>query len=227
MARGKKSSPPRSISAVKRAFEKRDNKRAAKIVAEYRKFVPALKKYGRRRTYTKSERQFIQRIPKILRFTDHLFPVTEKQAKKFEDQLFVPVDIHGEPIRGLPKINAIQFRNTGKDVAIHTVADDLLMATNGRNYVYWKLDRVSVAAMKKAGTEAFQNFRNAFPAEKIARLAEKAFKQTRVKAVYLWGSRGRCNQGFRDLRHFLKWLFEEYAHYVDADQWVNGIVLAV
>lgn len=234
MARGMQSKPAKksktpklSQSPVKRAFEKKANKAAAKIVDEYRKFVPALKNYGRRRTFTEGERRFINRIPKILRFTDHLYPVTKKQAEKFKEQLYVPVDIHGEPMKGLPRIDAIQFRNTGATAQIHTVKDDLLMTTNGRNFVYWKLDRVSIAAMKKAGETAFQNFKNAFPAEKIAALAEQAFRQTRVKAVYLWGSRGRCNEGFRDLEHFLEWLFEDYAHYKDKDSWANGIVLAV
>lgn len=233
MSRSRK--PPKFASAVKRAVEKRENRKAAAIVDRLKKFVPKLKEYSKRRTYTEGERRYIARVDKALRYTDNLYPATKKQAEKFSEQMLVPHkyvrdeeanETYSVPIRGI-KVQAFQFRNTGREVALHTVRDDLLLTSNGRDYLYWRLDKVTVSAMKKAGEKAFDNFRNSFPAERLAALAERAFSVKKIKAIYLWGSRGRCNEGFADMGAFLEWLFEEYSHYADKDEWVNGLVLAI
>jgi hypothetical protein len=215
--------------------ERRENRIAAETIARLKKFVPKLREYGKRKAFTKGERSYIQKVNRALRYTDNLYPATKKQAEKFKEQMWQPRkyvrdketgETYSVPIKGV-KVRAFQFRNTGKEVRLHTVRNDLLLTSNGRDYLYWSLDNVSTAAMKKAGEKAFDNFRNSFPAERLAALAERAFKVTKIKAVYLWGARGRCNEGFADMDAFLEWLFDQYSYYADKDAWVNGLVLAI
>ena len=232
--------PPRSKSPVRRSIDKRENAKAAKIVDELRKFVPAFKKYGRSRTFTEGERRFIHKVDNMLQYRDELVPIPERKMKQYENQLYTPPGHYvrgsdyeetGELVfkenRSRIRISAIPIRMRGPETEVHFSKRDMFIRTNNRDYLYWQLDNVSVREMKKKGTEAFKEFRNSFPAERLAALAERAYQVSKVKAVYLWGSHGRCSAGFQTLNKFLEWLFEKYAHYQETDEWVNGLVLMV
>lgn len=225
--------PPRSKSPVKRAFEKRENRKAAKIVAELKQFVPAFKKYGRGKTFTEGERRFIHRVDKMLPYRNELVPIPERKMKQYENQLYEPRGRFDQetgvylPLRNAPRISAIPIRMRGPEIEVRFSKRDMFIRTNNRDYLYWQLDDVSVRSLKKRGAEAFKEFRNSFPAERLAALAEKAYQVSKVKAVYLWGSRGRCAAGFVTLNKFLEWLFDKYAHYQETEEWVNGLVIMV
>jgi hypothetical protein len=223
--------PPVSKSPVKRSTERTANRKAAKIVDELKKFVPAFKKYGRARTFTDGERRFIHRMDKMLPYRNELVPIPERKMKQYENQLYKPRGKYdpesGEyrELRNAPRISAIPIRMRGAEIEIRFSKRDMFLRTNNRDYIYWQLDDVSVRSLKRRGIEAFKEFRNSFPAERLAALAERAYQIAKVKAVYLWGSHGRCAAGFASLNKFLEWLFDKYAHYQETDEWVNGLVL--
>jgi hypothetical protein len=213
--------PPVFKSPVKRSTERTANRKAAKIVDELKNIIPAFKKYGRSRTFTEGERRFIHRVDKAIIYRNELVAIPPRKMKQYENQLYTP------PHDPYIKVSAIPMRMLGESVEVHFSKRDMFLRTNKRDYIYWQLDDVSVRSLKKKGTEAFNEFRNSFPAERLAALAERAYKVSKVKAVYLWGSHGRSAAGFQTLKLFLEWLFEKYAHYQETDEWVNGLVLMV
>lgn len=215
---------------------------------ELAKFVPGLKKYKRRKTLKPSEKSYISKMANALRFTDNLIPVTDKQYKHLKDELYVPHSpdrwktdkrtgektlIHGKPVKG---IRAIRLKGMSPSTKLITVkATDLTIASNGRTWLFWKLDKLGLTERRwrktvgKAIETAFMSPTEAFPIEKIAKLAELAFKQiTTPKAVYLWTRHGPVGQPFRDLPSFMDWLTDTYSRaYKDTDEWMNGIAILV
>lgn len=187
---------------------------AAKRLA---KFAPSLKKYKRRKTLTRWEKAAITRKEKLLRYADHLIPVTKAQAKELKAELYAP------------GVQAIQLRNTGAHTRIRKVKKDLLVTSNGRTWLYWRLERETVKTkrgMKKAAKEAFNM---QFPIEQIAALAKVAFAELEPIAVYLWAPSGRVGQGFESLRQFEQWLYDNWnsGRYTHTEKWVNGIALLI
>lgn len=184
-----------------------------KSAKELAKFAPSLKKYRRRKRLTRYEKAAISRKEKLLKYASELIPVTEKQAKALKNELFAP------------GIRAIQLRNTGGKAKIRVVKKDLMITTNGRTWIYWKLDKFDETSIAFAGDIAFNQIRQAFPIEKIAELAGKAFKNIKTKEVYLWAKSGRVGEGFLDVESFMEWLGESYGGYNDPSSWVNGIAI--
>lgn len=231
---------------------RRKSKKPKKTDAEYienaknlDKFVPGLKKYRRRRKLKPSEKGYITRMVNALRFTDHLIPVTKKQYRHLKDELYIPrtpdrvkkdrygneTIIPGKPVHG---VRAIRLKGMSSTTKLITVkATDLTIASNGRKWIFWKLDKLGDKqwrrTVEKAAETAFHSAAEAFPVEKIAKLAELAFKNiTQPKAIYLWTRHGPVGNPFRDLNSFMDWLTETYMRaYKETDEWMNGIAILV
>jgi hypothetical protein len=194
-------------------------------------FVPALKKYKRRRTLTRWEKGAITRKENIVRYTDHLIPVTKKQARELKDLLFQPeTTVKSGPQRGRiirhHGVQAIQLRNTGRDVTIRKVRNDIYVSSNGRTWVYWSLPSTTKSAVQHAGEEAFTN-PDAFDIEKVVELARQAFENPTTKGVFLWAESGRVGEGTEDIETFVRWIATDYARYKNTDRWVRGIAILV
>lgn len=187
------------------------------------KFAPGLAKYKRRKTLTKYEKAAINRKEKVLRYVDHLIPLSKSQARKMKDQLFAP------------GVRAIKLKDTSPDAKIEKINKDMIVTSNGRTWLYWKLEKLDTTQWKRRRVKVFgqaaeQAFTNpdAFPIEKIGLLAERAFKKVTTKQVHLWGKAGRVGAGFRDLKAFMHWLLEEHVRaYRNTDEWINGIAILI
>ncbi len=200
---------------------------AANVLA---KFVPSLRKYRRRKRLKPQQKSAIARFEKALRFARDLKPLTNKQAAKLKSDLYKPtVEIKRGPNKGKHRvvggIQAIQLRNTSDHAAIHFVQKDMFLTSNGRTWIYWKIDRFKTSDMAKAGTVAFKQIRQAFPIEMISELAEHAFKKVSTKEVYLWAESGRVGEGFKSLQTFMEWVYESYGGYNEPEKWVRGIAI--
>lgn len=178
-------------------------------------FAPGLKKYRRRKKLSPSEKGAIARKERVLRYTDHLIPVTKKMARELKGQLFAP------------GVQAIQLRNTSPHAKIRRVKKDIIVTSNGRTFLYWRLLDLKPKSLKKAAKEAFENIRGAFPVEQIAELAQRAFKSIKTKQVFLWAESGRVGEGFRNFDEFVQWLYESYSSYRNVERWVNGIAIQI
>lgn len=232
MASGKKPVPRhiRRERRVAKAYRERQQKRRfyESQAKRLSRFVPSLKPLAKKRKFTPAEKGRISHYSKVLRHARNLRPVTKAQAKKFKKQLYAP------------GVQAIELDGTTPDAKIKVLGDDILVSQNGRTWVYWHLDRATVKSkskMKSAGQRAFDM---AFPIEKLADLAAKAFKQFNVVQVHLWAHSGRVGQPFDTLPEFLRWIDEKWqaGRYVaidpngrtnasDPEKWVNGLAILV
>lgn len=182
------------------------------------RFAPGLKKYRRRKTLTPSEKGAITRKEKLLRYhIDTLIPVNKKVAKNCKQYLFAP------------GIRAIELRNTSANARIACVGDDILVTSNGRTWLYWRLSREDVKTkrgMKKAAAAAFDM---QFPIERVAELAQIAFDKLKPLAVHLWAPSGRVGRGFESFKQFTMWLNENWHEdrYSQQEKWVNGIAILI
>jgi hypothetical protein len=182
------------------------------------KFAPALRKYKRRKTLTRWEKGAITRKEKLLQYhTEHLIPVTKKFARELKEQLFAP------------GVRAIELRNTAPNAKVRKVKQDLMVTSNGRTWLYWRLDREDVKSkrgMKKAAEAAFNM---QFPIERVAELAGIAFEKLKPLAIHLWAPSGRVGRGFESLKQFNMWLAENWSadRYSQQEKWVNGIAILV
>lgn len=182
------------------------------------KFAPALKRYRRRKTLTRWEKGAITRKEKLLLFhTENLIPVTKKHARELKEQLFAP------------GIRAIELRNTAPDAKIRKVKQDLMVTSNGRTWLYWKLDREDVKTKRGMNKAAKAAFDMQFPIERVAQLAGIAFERLKPLAVHLWAPSGRVGRPFESLKQFSMWLAENWNEdrYTQQEKWVNGIVILV
>lgn len=187
------------------------------------KFAPGLAKYKRRKTLTRYEKSAIGRKEKVLRYVDHLIPLSKSQAKKMKDQLFAP------------GVRAIKLKDTSPDAKIEKIRNDMIVTSNGRTWLYWKLEKLNTRQWKSRRVKVFGDAvetafhdPDAFPIEKIGLLAERAFKNVTTKQVHLWGQGGRVGAGFRDLKAFMHWLLEEHVRaYRNTDEWINGIAILI
>lgn len=212
---------------------KRPTKEYLDAAKRLSKFVPSLKKYRKVKELTRWEKAAIRRREKQLRYADHLIPLTAKQAKTFKRQLFAA------------GVHAIQLRNTAPDAKIKIFGRDMIVSSNGRQFLYWKLpirskrildktpaqnaaiNKRSQRVLKEAANIALNKGIGSFPIEQIADLASKAFKKMKgkIKQIYLWSEIGRVGEGFRTFDEFVGWLYESYSSYQNVERWVNGISL--
>lgn len=201
------------------------------------RFAPGLSKYRRRKTLKPSEKGAITRKENALAFhTDKLIPVSKKLARQLKDQLFVPTkrifdeetqQVRYEEGKTRQGIRAIELRNTGADAKIHKVKNDMIVTSNGRTFLYWKLDREDVKTKRGMTKAAAAAFDSQFPIERVAELAKIAFDQLKPLAVYLWAPTGRVGNPFESLKQFSMWLAENWSadRYSQQEKWVNGIVI--
>lgn len=177
------------------------------------KFAPGLKKYKRRRKLNNGEKAAISHKERLLRYSDHLIPVSKSQARKLKGLLFAP------------GVQAIQLRNTSPDAKITKVGKDIVLTSNGRNFIYWRLENVKARGMKKAADAVFNKFEATFQIEHIAALAQQAFKKFKPKQIFLWAESGRVGEGFADFDVFMDWIYESYSQYKNVERWVNGVAI--
>lgn len=219
-------------------------------------FAPALKKYKRRKALNQWEKAAISRKENVLKFAFNLQPVSKKQARQLKDQLFrYQTIIKSGPNKGRHiehgGIRAIQLSNTGEKVSIKVINKNMFVTTNGRTWVYWRLreqlaefayemenedtgevENFATPEQQKimidSGTQSFQpSIRDAFPVEKIIRLAEKAFKNPTAKMIGLYTGQGRVGEGFRNLKEFIRWVYEDFSRYQNVERWVHGIAILI
>lgn len=195
------------------------------------KFVPTLKKYKRRKRLTRYEKAAIARRENELKWVlPKLRPLTATQARSLKDELFRPkMRIKKGPHEGEYRysggVRAIVLENTETHAEIHHIKQDLFITSNGRLWLYWKLNRFRMSDMIKAGTKAFKEVRQTFPLETIGELAERAFKRVTTKEVYLWTVNGRVGEGYQSINQFMKWLMDNWAGYEEPEAWVRGIAI--
>lgn len=213
---------------------KRDTKEYLAAARKLAKFAPILSKYKRRKTLKPHEKGAIARKEKLLAFADHLIPLTKAQARELKDELYHPTyyDKKSATWKSAPNaagVRAIQLRNTGDNTVIRKVRRDLMVTSNGRTYLYWRLARSAATTRKGMETAAAQAFEMQFPIEQIEALARRAFEKLHPIAVYLWAPSGRVGRGFQSLKQFAQWLYEKWGsgHYTHQEEWVNGIAIWV
>lgn len=210
---------------------KRDNASYIQSAIKLSDYVPALKKYKRRKRLKPSEKGVVARWERRLKYVlPKLRPLTATQAKQLKDELFRPrlpikSGIHEGEYRSYGGVRAIVLENTETKAEIHHIKKDLFITSNGRLWVYWKLNRYSELDMARAAKSAFTEVRQSFPLEKIAELAERAFEKLTTKEVYLWTINGRVGEGYKDLKQFLKWLSDNWGGYQEPETWVRGIAI--
>jgi hypothetical protein len=219
-----------SLTAARQKRERAQSKAFVERAKKLAPFVPSLKKVSRKKRLTQAEKSEVTRYTKKLKYARNLHPVTKKQAKKLKGQLYAP------------GVQAIQLDDVSSTAKLGTIGNDLLISSNGRTWIYWKLDKETVrskAGMKGAGKKAFDK---KFPIERIAEMAERAFKTYNVKQIHLWGHSGRVGPGFQDFGAFMLWVNEkwqagryietltsaggrEYENPSDPGKWINGLAI--
>lgn len=212
-----------SLTASRQKRERAQSKPYIEQAKSLSKFVPELRGLSKEKHLTPSQKARVTHFAKILKHADHLVPIPDKQAKKIKSRLYAP------------GVNAVQLRGTS-DTAKAKAGKDLMVVSNGRNYIFWALDKKTVRSqsrMKKVGEQAFAN---QLPVEKLAELAEEAFASYDVKAVQLWSVNGLVGEKFDDLPAFVRYLEGAYSRYLpgagtmnfhDPGKWVNGIAIQI
>jgi hypothetical protein len=224
------------------ARRKRDPQTYIDSAAELSPYVPKLKRFSRRKKLKPWEKSYIARIENIIRRSytniDDLHPVSKSQAKKLKGYLYEPeIMVQSGPQRGQHRsykiFQAMQFRNVGDDFRIDRVLDDkLIVRSNGRTWIYWKLPRISKQRMIEAAEEVFEDTApDDFNLERLAELAGEAFDNPKAKLVYLWSVQGRVGFPMRSLKQFIQWISESYLQGQSGAKlkeiWVNGLAILV
>lgn len=198
--------------------------------------IPSLKKYKKRKTLRPAEKAAIARKEKIFRETytsiDNLIPLSKSQARELKDVVFQPETlIRSGPRKGQTMrhhfVQAIQLRNTGRDTKIiKKLGSNIVVVSNGRTWVYWKLPNVKPSTLEEYGEAAFETPEE-FDIERVLELAKKAFQQPETKGIYLWGDKGRVGSPFPTFKQFARWIIDDYQSYTNTEKWVNGIAILV
>lgn len=182
------------------------------------KFCPGCQKLKTRKTLKPGQKSYIARMEKKLRHVplSLLKPVSKKTAKKFRKALFAP------------GVRAISFINRSPESKIHFIKDDVILESNGKDWIYWKLPDTSTQEnLEDAAEDLFDQspaeLGETFDIERISALAERAFKQPHVETVHLWTKQGRVGEGFDDFKQFMRWILAEWYKYQDTERWINGI----
>lgn len=203
-------------------LEKRTNENYATIAAHYAKFSPSIAKYKRRKKFNNGEKSYLSKVERVLRYADHLVPIPPRNRKKAIKEQW---ELYGQE-SGL-KIYAQQLRGTGPDATIIKLDKNMTVTSNGRTWLYWRIDNVKPAGMRKAGKQAFNEFNSTFDIERLAELAKRAFTTRKPVAVELWAESGRVGEPFKTLDEFMQWIYEDYSHYKNVERWVKGIAILI
>lgn len=207
--------------------EKREYVKRAKRLS---KFVPELREYKSAETIDTKAIRRIKRREKQLVHAYNLRPVSKSFAKRNPDLLIA---------RG---VHAIQLSDTSSTAKITGAGKDMFVTSNGRTWLYWKLDRETVKGkrtLKSAGQKAFDM---QFPIERLQRLAEIAFKKFKPLGISLWSVTGRTSQIHRDIEDFIRfvnahWQAGKYisspnvetgrSYKSNPEEWVNGLAILI
>lgn len=177
-------------------------------------------------------------------FGTNLVPLTAKQAENLKDEMYRPLIFGGhenERHTGTKGIRAIQLRYQGKDTRVERIGPDTIISTNGKTWIYWKLDREEMLQANRRGKKkmlesaaavAFTD-PQAFPLERIAKLAGVAFSELHPLQVHLWTTNGRTDWGAESLNAFVKRLNENWlpgqgsALGTEPEKWLNGLAILI
>jgi hypothetical protein len=195
--------------------------------------LPQFKKFKKRKRLEPWEKSWIARNENIYRYTKDLRPVSKREAKQFKELLYSPITTvkkgsrKGQERHHAP-ISAVQMANVGDDFKLlGRVGRNLyIIRSNGRTWVYQRLDDTDTRAMRDAGEDAFTD-PYTYEIEKVIKLAEEAFKRPETKAVYLWAEQGRVGAPQPSLQQFARWIADDYSRYENTDRWVKGIAILI
>jgi len=233
-----------SLTYVRHKKERAASKKALKTAKDLSKYVPALKPLAKKTRLTPQQRAQVTHYAKALSGVTNLVPVSKSYAKKHKDELFVPVVGigKGKAARRVHGIQAARFRNASENAKYDMTDDNLVIETNGRTWVYWRLDideiRNKNGKLVKAGGAAFDK---KFPIERVVELAQIAFDNMEVKAITLWTHAGRIDSTFADLKAFIRFVHQHWqaGKYVrfddegeisdtsDPGKWIHGLAIWV
>lgn len=201
---------------------------AARRLAPY---VPRLAKYKRRKTLKPSEKAAISRYENLIPFTTDLKPVSKRRESELKEFFYRPITT---VLTGKRKgqrvehggIRAIMMRNTADDVDIQKIDKGLMLESNGRQWVYWKLPEVTKKAIQEMAEAAFES-PEAYQVDRVIELAKAAFANPKTKGVYLWTIKGRSGKPIKTFKSFLNWLHERWEKYENQDEWIKGLTIMV
>lgn len=221
-------------------------------IKKYTPFVPRLRKYKRRKNLSPSEKGYVTRVEKAMRFAQDLIPLTEQQAKKIKGHLYQPfyirkrknketgaIEEHKIYLKG---VRAIQLKgvNEHTKIKLKKVKVPILEHIEDEEHE-GQYELEDTGETREEYTIITSNGRDFIyiPAENgslenIVAVATKAFKDLKPIAIYLWAHYGRAGRAFKSIRQFEIWLYEEYSKYSaetalwgGTDAWVEGIAALV
>ncbi len=207
---------------LSKGFAKARSARYRETAKSLAKFVPELKPISRKSILSAQEKSRVTHFANVLKGVDHLVPVDAKTARKQKTKLYA---------KG---VRAIQLKGVSNNAKLGIGGNDLLMTSNGKDWVFWAIDRPSIKShMQRAAERAFLM---QFPIEKLADLADVAFKELKVKQIHLWTERGIVGDGHKTIEQFIDWLNEKWqsGRYFrptseggssNPDRWINGIAI--
>lgn len=197
---------------------------------ELKIFSPTLRKIshgGRRKRFEPWQKGYIRKLSRKLMFHEQLVPIDmstkkkRREAEKMKELWYAP---------GIP---AIRLDNTGVTGKIIPAGNQFFVVSNGRKWIYWRIDKPIRRTIKKKiihqAKTAFtpDEFHSTFAIEKIADLAEEAFRLKKAIGVALWRKQGRSERIFESLRQFMRWMAEQWGGYTEPEKWINGIAILV
>lgn len=203
-----------------------------KLAKSLGKFSPDIGKLARKKRLTAADKQRISKRAKRLHNVTDLFRITGKGAKKFKQKFG---DIF------YPGTEAVRLRYASENATIKFVDDNLFLESNGRQWLYWRLNKSTVRNKDgKLVSAAEKAFDAQFPIEKVLALAERAYTELKIEAITLWTEQGRADTTFSELRDFARWVAQHWqnGNYIrydtrtgeihdesDAGKWINGLAI--
>lgn len=171
------------------------SKKTRSEIREYSKFAPGLSKLKGKLRITSEQRAQLTRTKKVLRHTENLKPLTEKQAKALAKAG------HKDLLVG-KGVRAIRLRNTSPEAKVRVRKDGLIVTSNGRTWEYHP-----VAAEIDA----------------LADYGIMLLDRGDVAQINLWINRGRANEGFSRKSAWIEYLRDRFAQYVSQTEFTEGI----
>lgn len=201
-----------SPSHARRKSDRGTSKQYIQTAKKLSPYVPELRRLSNKKSLTQKEKATVTRYNKSLRhFTGSLHAIPRKDRKKFKGTEFA---------KG---VDAIALNNFSTDATVKAINDDIIIVSNGRTWLLWRLDKKIVRNKKGEFEQVARDAFNAqFPVELVQGLAEEAFKKLKVEAVALWITSGRADRTFGTIGAFVRWLHTRlHAGVYNADKEIN------
>lgn len=186
------------------------------------KLAPSLAKYttkefkknAREGKLSPAAKAAITRKEKLLRHTENLHPLTEKQYKQAKK---LGIDAgHG--------LRAMRLRNTEDKARIRITKDGLKVGTNGRTIRYEIVEPPELDALIDAAARAFGAEYEVYEGEGEDDTDEIDVQEGSANVtVWLWTIAGRASRGFRSLALFIEDISKAFQAYTNQLDWIRGI----